>query len=197
MRWEAARLARGAARVPAALLLTANLVSAALLVTYIYFSGAMLAAIPAAAHGGWGSPAGHDVAGYLAAAGGGFLATQVLSPVRVRLAALVTRQVDGVIRDRIAAASAAIPGLAPFEDQALIRELAMAREGLDSGNHTPGEAVAGLASLAGLYAQSVLAAVLLARRAVPGCRARPAGRGPAHPPGPPHRAGAADTGQGA
>ncbi|MBO0839000.1 MAG: hypothetical protein J2P28_26300, partial [Actinobacteria bacterium] len=144
MRWAAARLAYQSARLTSALLLAVNAVSAALLVTYIFLSGELLAHIPAAARAGWGSAAGGAVAGYLAAVGACFLGTQVLAPVKSRLGDLVLRQVDGAVRGRLAAASVRIPGLAPFEDQALALQLSMAREGLDGGFRTPGEAVSGM-----------------------------------------------------
>jgi ATP-binding cassette subfamily B protein len=162
MRWESVRLAYRSARLTASLLWLVHAVSAALLVTYIYFSGELLAAIPAAARGGWDSPSGRLVTGHLVAIGVCFLGTQVLSPVKTRLGDLVIRQVDGAVRDRLAASSVRAPGLAPFEDQALLRELSLAKEGLDEGNRTPGEAVAGLAVLTGLYLQAYLAAGLIA-----------------------------------
>lgn len=162
MRWAAARLAHQSAPMTSALLLLVNAGSAALLVTYIFFSGELLAHIPAAAQGGWGSAEGGTVAGYLAAVGACFLGTQVLAPVKTRLSDLVLRQVDGAVRSRLAAASVRIPGLAPFEDQALVRQLSMANEGLDGGFRSPGEAVTGMLTLAGLYFQAFLAALLIA-----------------------------------
>ncbi len=162
MRWAATRLGYRSARLTSALLLVVNVGSAALLVTYIFFSGELLARIPAAARDGWGSPAGGAVAGYLAAVGACFLGTQVLAPVKTRLGDLVIRQVDGAVRDRLAVASVRIPGLAPFEDQELFRQLSMANEGLDGGFRSPGEAVSGMLTLAGLYVQAYLAALLIA-----------------------------------
>jgi ATP-binding cassette, subfamily B, bacterial len=162
MRWQAVRLAWASARVAASLLGLVNALSAALLVTYIYFSGGLLAAIPAAARGGWGSSAGGQVQGYLVATGLCFLGMQLAAPVRTRLSGLVTRQVDGAVRDRLAASSVRAPGLAPFEDQELLRELDIAKNGLDEGQRTPGQAVTGLATLFGLYTQAFLAATLIA-----------------------------------
>jgi ATP-binding cassette subfamily B protein len=162
MRWAAARLAWQSARLTSALHLGVNVASAALLVAYIFFSGELMARVPAAAHGGWGSAAGGAVAGYLAAVGACFLGAQVLAPVKTRLGDLVIRQVDGAVRGRLAAASARVPGLAPFEDQGLVRQLSMANEGLDGGFRSPGEAVSGMATLAGLYVQAYLAALLIA-----------------------------------
>jgi ATP-binding cassette subfamily B protein len=162
MRWEAARLAYGAARLITGLLLVVNAASGALLVTYIYFSGELLAVIPAAARDGWGSAAGGALAGYLAAIGACFLGTQVLAPVKSRLGDLVIRRVDGAVSDRLAAASVRIPGLAPFEDQALARELSIANGGLAEGQRSPGEAVSGMMTIAGLYVQAWLAALLIA-----------------------------------
>ena len=52
MRWAATRLAYQSARLTSALLLVVNVGSAALLVTYIFFSGELLARIPAAARDG-------------------------------------------------------------------------------------------------------------------------------------------------
>jgi ATP-binding cassette, subfamily B, bacterial len=162
MRWAAARLAYQAARLTSALLLVVNVGSAALLVTYIFFSGELLAQIPAAARDGWNSPAGGAVAGYLAAVGACFLGTQVLAPVKTRLGDLVLRQVDGAVRGRLAVASVGMPGVAPFEDQQLVRQLSMANEGLDGGFRSPGEAVSGMLTIAGLYVQAYLAALLIA-----------------------------------
>jgi ATP-binding cassette, subfamily B, bacterial len=162
MRWAATRLAYQSARLTSALLLAVNVGSSALLVTYIFFSGELLAQIPAAARDGWRSPAGGAVAGYLAAVGVCFLATQVLAPVKTRLGNLVLRQVDGAVRARLAEASVRIPGLAPFEDQELVRQLSMANEGLDGGFRSPGEAVSGMLTVAGLYVQAYLAALLIA-----------------------------------
>ena len=162
MRWAATRLAYQSARLTSALLLAVNAGAAVLLVTYIFFSGELLARIPAAARDGWGSPAAGAVAGYLAAVGTCFLGTQVLAPVKTRLGELVIRQVDGAVRGRLAAASARIPGLAPFEDQGLVRQLSMANEGLDGGFRSPGEAVSGMLTLAALYVQAYLAALLIA-----------------------------------
>jgi ATP-binding cassette subfamily B protein len=162
MRRESVLLAYGSARLTASLLWLVHVGSAALVVTYIYFSGELLAAIPPATRDGWGSPSGRLVSGYLAAIGACFIGTQVLSPVKTRLGELVIRQVDGAVRDRLVASSMRSPGLAPFEDQALVRELSVVKEGLDDGNRSPGEAVAGLAVLTGLYVQAYLAAALIA-----------------------------------
>src|SRR5215469_11304746 len=162
MRWAAARLAYQSARLTSAVLLAVNMLSAALLVTYIFLSGELLAHIPAAARHGWGSAAGHAVAGYLAAVGACFLCTPVLAPVKARLSDLVRRQVDGAVRRRLAAASVGIQGLAPFEDQSLAMQLSIANQSLDGGFRTPGEAVSGMMTLAGLYIQAYLAALLIA-----------------------------------
>ncbi len=162
MRRESVLLAYRSARLTASLLCLVNVGSAALVVTYVYFSGELLAAIPPAARDGWGSPSGRLVSTYLIAIGACFIGTQVLSPVKTRLGELVVRQVDGAVRDRLAASSVRSPGLAPFEDQALVRELSLVKDGLDGGNRSPGEAVAGLAVLTGLYVQAYLAATLIA-----------------------------------
>lgn len=162
MRWAVIRLAMATARAVSLILLLVNLGSAMLLVAFVYFSSSLLGTLPAAVRGGWGSPSGHAVAGYLAAAGLSFLGAQLLGPVRTGLGELAARRVDGAVRDRLAASSVATAGIAPFEDQQLLGELALARQGLDEGNRTPGAAVTGLATICGLYAQSLLAALLLA-----------------------------------
>jgi ATP-binding cassette subfamily B protein len=162
LRWAVIRLAMAVARAAASILLLVNLGSTVLLVAFVYFSSSLLGTLPAAARSGWHSSSGHAAAEYLAAAGLCFLGAQLLGPVRTSLGELVARRVDGAVRDRLAASSVAAAGIAPFEDQELLGELALARQGLDEGNRTPGVAVSGLATIAGLYAQGVFAALLLA-----------------------------------
>jgi ATP-binding cassette, subfamily B, bacterial len=162
MRWAVIRLAMAVARTASLILLLVNLGSTVLLVAFVYFSSSLLGTLPAAARSGWHSPSGHAAAGYLVAAGLCFIGAQLFGPVRTSLAELVARRVDGVVRDRLAASSLAAAGIAPFEDQELLGDLALARQGLDEGSRTPGQAVSGLATIAGLYAQALFAAALVA-----------------------------------
>jgi ATP-binding cassette subfamily B protein len=162
MRWAIIRLAMTVARRASLTLLLVNLGSTALPVAFVFFSSSLLGALPAAARSGWHSPSGHTAATYLAAAGLCFLGAQLLGPVKTNLGELVARRVDGAVRDRLAASSVAAAGIAPFEDQELLSQLALARQGLDEGSRTPGVAVSGLATICGLYAQGLLAAVLIA-----------------------------------
>jgi len=162
LRWEAVRLAYRSARAASTALLLVSWVAAGLVVTFVYFSGLLIGAVAAAAHAGWRSSSGHQVVEYLVLAGTCFLLTQVLSPVRARLSDLLTRKVDGAVREHLASASAQAPGIAAFEDQRLLWELSLVKEGLDEGRSSPGEAVAGLATLSGAYLQAFLAAALIA-----------------------------------
>jgi ATP-binding cassette subfamily B protein len=167
MRWAVIRLAMTVARYSSLVLLLANLGSTVLLVAFIYFSSSLLGALSAAARGGWHSPSGHAAAGYLVAAGLTFAGAQLVGPVRTGLAELVSRRVDGAVRDWLAASSVAPAGIAPFEDQELLGELAMARQRLDDRSWTPGQAVSGLATICSVYAQAFFAALLIAVFASP------------------------------
>jgi ATP-binding cassette subfamily B protein len=161
MRCEAIRLAWKTARLTSAVSLLANLAAAVLLAVFIVSSGTLLGNIPRAVGVGWDSGPGRAVASSLVGTGLCFLGVQILNPVKSSLGALVTRQVDGAVRDRLAIASVSAPGLAPLENQDLLKQLAIAKWGLEEGNRTPGAAVAGLLTLSGMYAQSFLAAALL------------------------------------
>ena len=78
-----------------------------------------------------------------------FLGMQVLNLVKSSLGVLITRQVDGVVRDRLATASTSAAGVASLEDQDLLKHLAIARDGLEEERRTPRAAVAGLLTLSG------------------------------------------------
>jgi ATP-binding cassette, subfamily B, bacterial len=162
LRLAVIRLAINAAPYASLILLIVNLASTTLAVLFVYFSSDLLGALPAAARSGWHSSAGRTVAAYFLAAGLSFLFGQVLGPVKTNLGELIKRRVDGVVRDRLAASSVRPAGVAPFEDQELLTQLAMARQGLNEGIQTPGAAVSGLATISGLYAQAFLAAALVA-----------------------------------
>ena len=161
MRVELVRLAWRTARLTATISLLANLASGALLVAFIVSSGKLLGDISGAVGTGWDSGPARAVAMSLIATGLCFLGMQTLNPVKTGLGVLLTRQVDGAVRDRLAATSVNASGLAPFENQDLLKHLSVAKEGLEEGSRTPGSAVAGLLTLSGLYAQSFFAAALL------------------------------------
>jgi hypothetical protein len=118
------------------------------------------------------------VAWYLAVAGVCFLLTQALSRVRTWLGDRVATTIDGAVRDRLTSACVQAPGLASFEDQMQLSALSLVIDGLDDGRRSPGEAVAGLATLSGVYLQAFLAALGIAVLLSPARRARAAARRP-------------------
>lgn len=161
MRGDVIRLALRTVRSVFMLSLLVNLLSAVLLMAFILFSSRLLEAIPEAVGKGWNSAPGRMVELNLIVAGACFIGVQALGPVKEALGVLITRRVDGAVRDRLASESVETEGLAPFENQALLTHLAVAKDGLEEGSQTPGAAVAGLLTLSGLYFQSILAAALI------------------------------------
>ena len=87
----------------------------------------------------------------IAAAGILLAVQQGVSPVLGVLGERISRRVDGIVRDRLAAASVGSPTIAALEDQELLGHLSEAGGGSSSTPSRPGRAVSGLVALINRY----------------------------------------------
>jgi len=142
--------------------LGANLLSGLAPVGFIVSTSILLGRLPGAVEGGWGSSDGRAVVRAIAAAGVFLAVQQALSPFLGVLGTRVARRVDLVVRDRLAAAANATPGVAPLEDEGLLRYLSEAGGELEYNPNTPGRAVAGAIALVNRYVPVYAAAILIA-----------------------------------
>ena len=117
--------------------------------------------LPGAVEGGWDSDDGRALIWAIAAAGILLAVQQGVSPVLGVLSERIARRVDGVVRDRLAAASVGSPGIAPLEDQELLGHLTEAGGGMEFNPFTPGRAVSGLVALVNRYVPVFAAAILI------------------------------------
>lgn len=109
--------------------------------------------VPDAVVVGLDSAAGEGLRFALLAAVAALLLQQVLEPVQTALGEVLARRVDGVMHDRLVAASLGCEDLAPLEDERVLDLREEAVRELESAFRTPGSAVAGLVVLVARYAQ--------------------------------------------
>ncbi len=86
---------------------------------------------------------------------------QGVSPVLGVLGERISRRVDGIVRDRLAAASVGSSTIAALEDQELLGHLSEAGGNLEFNPFTPGRAVSGLVALVNRYVPVVVSAILI------------------------------------
>ena len=105
----------------------------------------------------------------LAVLSGLLLAQQLLVPVRAALAYRVTREIDGQVRARVAAAANRPPSVAALEDPEVLDRLVLAGGDTDkvSWHVTPGGGLVAFVTMGGRYLQGLGAAVLVAQVSVP------------------------------
>ena len=96
------------------------------------------------------------------------LLQQALGPLRVAVAYVVSRKVDGRVRARVMELANGSLGIGPFEDPTILDRLELAGGLTDPfWGATPGGAAVGVVSLGGRYLQVAGAAVLVARLSPP------------------------------
>ena len=130
-------------------------------VGFVIATSVLVGRLPGAVQGGWGSNDGRAVVWAIAAAGVLLAIQQGLSPVLGVLGERISRRVDGIVRDRLAAASVASSTIAALEDQELLGHLSEAGGNLEFNPFTPGRAVSGLVALVNRYVPVVVAAILV------------------------------------
>jgi len=151
-----------AGRGLAATALAVNFVSGLAPVGFIVATSILLGKLPGAIDEGWHSSDGRAVVWAIAAAGIFLALGQSLSPFLGVLGQRVARRVDLGVRDRLAAASLATPGIAALEDDELLGYLSEASGELEYNPNTPGRAVAGAIALVNRYVPVLAASVLVA-----------------------------------
>ncbi|MFE1251642.1 ABC transporter ATP-binding protein [Streptomyces sp. NPDC058741] len=142
-----AGLLPAAGRGPVAATVACDVLLGVLPVVFVVSSSVMVGRVPAALEAGTGSARWSGVLTAFVVASAAFTAQQVLAPVQGMLGELVARRVDGVLFDRIIAASLRGPGIGPLEDPRLLERLSEARRELETGADSPGKACAGLLHL--------------------------------------------------
>ena len=110
---------------------------------------------------GWDSPDGRALVWAIAAAGVLLAIQQGVSPLLGVLGERISRRVDGLVRDRLAAASVGSATVAALEDQELLGHLGEAGGNLEFNPFTPGRAVSGLVALINRYVPVIAATVLI------------------------------------
>jgi ATP-binding cassette subfamily B protein len=128
---------------------------------FVIATSVVVGRLPGAVQGGWHSPDGRALVWGIAAAGIFLAVLQGVSPLLGVLGERISRRVDGIVRDRLAAASAGSSTIAALEDQELLGYLSEAGGNLEFTPFTPGRAVSGLVALINRYAPVVTAAVLI------------------------------------
>jgi ATP-binding cassette, subfamily B, bacterial len=151
-----------AGRGLAATALVANFVSGLAPVGFIVATSVILGKLPGTIEGGWHSSDGRALVWAIAAAGSFLALGQSLAPFLGVLGQRVARRVDLGVRDRLAAASTATPGIAALEDDELLGYLSEASGELEYNPNTPGRAVAGAIALVNRYVPVLAASVLVA-----------------------------------
>ena len=104
-----------------------NLVVGLAPVGFVIATSVVIGRLPGAVRGGWDSPDGRALVWAIAAAGVFLAIQQGVSPVLGVLGERISRRVDGIVRDRLAAASVGSPTIAALEDQELLGHLERGR----------------------------------------------------------------------
>src|SRR5262249_8454425 len=129
---------------------------------FILSTSILLGKLPGTIEGGWHSSDGRALIRAIAAAGFFLALGQILAPFLGVLGTHIARRVDLGVRDRLAAASVATPGIAALEDDELLGYLSEASGELEFNPNTPGKAVAGAVTLVNRYVPVLAASVLVA-----------------------------------
>jgi ATP-binding cassette subfamily B protein len=130
-------------------------------VGFVIATSVLVGRLPGAVEGGWRSDDGRVLVWAIAAAGVLLAVQQGVSPVLGVLGERISRRVDGVVRDRLAAASVGSSTIAALEDPELLGHLGEAGGNLEFNPFTPGRAVSGLVALVNRYVPVVVAAILV------------------------------------
>src|SRR6476661_4474173 len=138
-----------------------NLVVGLAPVGFVIATSVVVGRLPGAVQDGWDSPDGRAMIWAIAAAGVFLAIQQGVSPVLSVLGERISRRVDGIVRDRLAAASVGSATVAALEDQELIGHLSEAGGNLEFNPFTPGRAVSGLVALINRYVPVVAATILV------------------------------------
>ena len=138
-----------------------NLVVGLAPVGFVVATSVVIGRLPGAVQHGWGSPDGRALVWAIAAAGVLLAVLQGVSPLLGVLGERISRRVDGLVRDRLAAASVGSATVAALEDQELLGYLGEAGGNLEFNPFTPGRAVSGLIALINRYAPVIAATVLI------------------------------------
>jgi ABC-type multidrug transport system fused ATPase/permease subunit len=147
---------------PQAIILTLLVVlESALPLAFTIVAGLVVGSVPAAVSGGLDSAAGHHTLSLLAAAVLIIVATRLVVPFRVALAAALGRRVDRYLQERVIAAVGRPVGIDHLEDPATLDLIADA-QGLGTQGIRPGDGVAALASLLPSWLQVVGSAIIIA-----------------------------------
>ncbi|WP_433607322.1 ABC transporter ATP-binding protein [Dactylosporangium sp. CA-139114] len=126
-------------------------------VAFVVATASVIDRVPSAvAAGDW-----HRLTGGLVAAGGLFLAQQVLLPVHAVLGERIRRRIDDEIRDRMMAASFAGASVAALEDGEVRECVSDGVNMLRVDAWTPGAAAAGLVALLSRYLTTLLAVAVV------------------------------------
>jgi ATP-binding cassette subfamily B protein len=141
--------------------LACNLVVGLAPVGFVIATSVLIGRLPGAVEGGWSSDDGRVLVWAIAAAGVLLAIQQGVSPLLGVLGERISRRVDGVVRDRLAAASVGSSTIAALEDQELLGHLTEAGGNLEFNPFTPGRAVSGLVALVNRYVPVVLATILV------------------------------------
>jgi ATP-binding cassette subfamily B protein len=90
-----------------------------------------------------------------------FTLTQILPPVQLAIAELVTRRIDGRVFARLMESSLRGSSIGPLEDPKVLNHLGEATRDLELGHHSPGKACAGQIALIARYTQLAGCVVLI------------------------------------
>ena len=148
---------RGVLTLAVALQTVAGLVPLA----FIVATSAVIGRVPAAVDAGLDSPEWHALRDALLVTGGLFLLQQLMFPLQWSLAEIIAWRVDDTVRERIARAAFASPGIEALSDQRLQDDLAAVVDPHRGVGFSTGAAVAGLLALIPRYLQWAGATVLL------------------------------------
>src|SRR5262245_56742085 len=128
---------------------------------FVIATSVVVGRLPGTVQEGWDSPDGQALIWAIAAAGVFLAILQGVAPFLGVLAERISRRVDSIVRDRLAAASVGSPTIAALEDQELLGHLSEAGGNLEFNPFTPGRAVSGLVALVNRYVPVFAAALLI------------------------------------
>ncbi len=161
-RWTVARILPRAGLPLVAGLAAIGMLLGALPVGFVVATSAVLGRVPRAVAEGPGSASWRAMLAWFGLAAAAFVGQQVVAPLQVSLGELLARRVDGQMFDELMATALRPRGVAPLEDQEVLRDLRAAVDDLRFGFQSPGQACAGLLALGARYVQLIGYAVVLA-----------------------------------
>ncbi|MDP9416374.1 MAG: ABC transporter ATP-binding protein, partial [Actinomycetota bacterium] len=138
-----------------------NVVLGVLPIAFLLATSVLIGRVPAAIHAGVGSGEWDALVVAFVVAAAAFVLLQILTPLQAALGELLARRVDGIVYDRLMAASLGSTGIGPLEDQEVLDDLSEATRELLHGFQSPGKACAGLLALVARYLQLLGCAVLI------------------------------------